>query len=383
VLATNCEGKDTSAVEFSFLCADATGMEVKHTFGTGGFLDKETYDTEVACEKCLRDGTEATTAKSSEEAKAPAKEAAPAEASAPAEAEAPAKANGSDSVVSTADSRALLTKFAKSKTEEPSGVPPATASFYGPGGCVAVYSKDGSCWMQTRCQGQNITEYDFGMNCADSDGQITKHMFGKNSFDPEETFNTLVSCDTCLALDQEPAKGVTDLAITVLSLEKELDGIKADVKGIRDAMNSTEEEDSAPPEETSTGGETTTDDGETSTRTTDDGETSSGTDDQPAATLVDAESDAESAESQEAAEAAATAAEDAATEDAEDDDDAKMFLKKSHKTMRKVRHHAQHHHDRPVRKVHHRAHATMKKHVHHKRVVDEDLDLDQPDMAEY
>ena len=84
-----------------------------------------------------------------------------------------------------------------------------------------------------------------------------------------------------------------------------------------------------------------------------------------------------------AAEAAATAAEDAATEDAEDDDDAQMFLKKSHKTMRKVRHHAQHHHDRPVRKVHHRAHATMKKHVHHKRVVDEDLDLDQPDMAEY
>merc|ERR1719217_1792253 len=235
VLATNCEGKDTSAVEFSFLCADATGMEVKHTFGTGGFLDKETYDTEVECERCLKDGSKAESkAEASEEPEAPAKAAAPAEA----KSETDAKVDDSEHVVSTAESRALLTKFAKSKPEEPAGVPPATASFYGPGGCVAVYKdgKAGSCWMQTRCQGQNISDYDFGMNCADADGQITKHMFGKNSFDPEETFNTLVSCEQCLALDQEPAKGVSDLAITVLSLEKELDAIKTDVKGIRDAM---------------------------------------------------------------------------------------------------------------------------------------------------
>jgi hypothetical protein len=29
-------------------------MEVKHTFGTGGFHDKETYDTQVACDRCYR-----------------------------------------------------------------------------------------------------------------------------------------------------------------------------------------------------------------------------------------------------------------------------------------------------------------------------------------
>jgi hypothetical protein len=242
VLATNCEGKDTSAVEFSFLCADANGMEVKHTFGTGGFLDKETYDTEVACERCLRDGTKADSeAASKEEAPAPAKAEAPAESSA--EAAAPAKEDDTDRVVSTADSRALLTKFAKSKPEEPAGVPPATSSFYGPGGCVAVYKGDaGSCWMQTRCQGQNISDYDFGMNCADADGQITKHMFGKNSFDPEETFNTLVTCEQCLALDQEPAKGVSELAVTVLALEKELDGIKGEVKSIHDSLGTKKEE---------------------------------------------------------------------------------------------------------------------------------------------
>merc|ERR1719217_1688807 len=226
VLATNCEGKDTSAVEFSFICSDATGMEVKHTFGTGGFLDKETYDTEVECEEYLKDPAR----------KADVEQTRKAESSEPAAAS--TEAEDTESVVSTADSRALLTKFAKSKPEEPAGVPPATASFYGPGGCVAVYKdgKAGSCWMQTRCQGQNISDYDFGMNCADADGQITKHMFGKNSFDPEETFNTLVTCEQCLALDQEPAKSMSDLAITVLSLEKQLDAIKSDVKGIKDSL---------------------------------------------------------------------------------------------------------------------------------------------------
>jgi len=74
------------------------------------------------------------------------------------------------------------------------------------------------------------------------------------------------------------------------------------------------------------------------------------------------------------------AAEAAATETAEDDDDAKLFLRKAHKSMKKVRHHAPHH---AAKKVHHRAHAALKKHVHHKRVVADDLDLDQPDMAEY
>merc|ERR1719316_1617788 len=256
VLATNCEGKDTSAVEFSFICSDATGMEGKHTFGTGGFLDKETYDTEVECERCLKDPARKADVEQTRKAESSETAAASTE------------AEGTESVVSTADSRALLTKFAKSKPEEPAGVPPATASFYGPGGCVAVYKdgKAGSCWMQTRCQGQNISDYDFGMNCADADGQITKHMFGKNSFDAEETFNTLVTCDTCLALDQEPAKGVSDLAITVLSLEKELDSIKADVKTIHDEMGIKSDEGEKKAEE----GETKAEDGETKAE---DGET--------------------------------------------------------------------------------------------------------------
>merc|ERR1719316_2632659 len=373
VLATNCEGKDTSAVEFSFICSDATGMEGKHTFGTGGFLDKETYDTEVECERCLKDPAR----------KADVEQTRKAESSEPAAAS--TEAEDTESVVSTADSRALLTKFAKSKPEEPAGVPPATASFYGPGGCVAVYKegKSGSCWMQTRCQGQNISDYDFGMNCADADGQITKHMFGKNSFDPEETFNTLVTCEQCLALDQEPAKGVSELAVTVLALEKELDGIKGEVKSIHDSLGTKKEEtEEKATEPATTDAETTTDaeattDAETETAEAGDEEAAGGDEtdaDAGTASMVAAESEAETADE---------AAEAAATEAAEDDDgDAKMFLKKAHRSMKKVRHHAPHHHE-TAKKVHRVHHAAVKKHVHHKRVVDDDLDLDQPDMAEY
>merc|ERR1719316_1156941 len=383
VLATNCEGKDTSAVEFSFICSDATGMEGKHTFGTGGFLDKETYDTEVECERCLKDPARKADVEQTRKAESSETAAASTE------------AEGTESVVSTADSRALLTKFAKSKPEEPAGVPPATASFYGPGGCVAVYKdgKAGSCWMQTRCQGQNISDYDFGMNCADADGQITKHMFGKNSFDPEETFNTLVTCEQCLALDQEPAKGVAELGVTVLSLEKELDAIKSDVKGIRDSLNPPAEakkEDAADAEATdaeATDAEAT--DAASMVATSKDAKDTAQDADADTADLGGAEEAAEAAEAAEADEAADDAAEAAATDSAEDDDDgaesSSAFLRKTRKSMKKVRHHAPHHDPRPtMKKVHHRAHATTKKHVHHKkRVVDEDLDLDQPDMAEY
>jgi hypothetical protein len=218
---------------------------------------------------------------------------------------------------------------------------------------------------------------------------VTKHMFGKNSFDPEETFNTLVTCANCLALDQEPAKGMTDLAITVLSLEKELQAIKTDVKSIKDSMGgntSTEDtagstdDDAGSTDAGSTDGQTSDDVASNDDVASDDVASDDVASDDVASTLVSAERDSESAESREAAEAAATAAEAAATEDAEDDDDANVFLKKSHRSMKKVRHHAPHH---AVKKVHHRARAAVKKHVHHKRVVDEDLDLDQPDMAEY
>ena len=34
--------------------------------------------------------------------------------------------------------------------------------------------------------------YNFGLTCVDSEGSTTRHLFGVNSFDPEETFDTLV-----------------------------------------------------------------------------------------------------------------------------------------------------------------------------------------------
>jgi len=245
VLTTHCSGVDTTSFEFAFLCVDEHGTEVKHTFGDGGFLEEEAYDTEVECAKCSPpDESEAAAEPSSTDAE-PAEE--------PSQTAEPSKEKvRSSTLVSTgkpevgtpdsapsslAASHALLTKFADSKTDAPSGVPPPHAAFYGPGGCVAAYrSPQGTCVMQTRCGGQDISKYEFGLNCIDSEGEITEHLFGKNSFDAEETFDTLVQCAQCVGLDEKAPQKLHALASSVQTLQAEMKQIQADVKLIKDKL---------------------------------------------------------------------------------------------------------------------------------------------------
>jgi hypothetical protein len=349
---------------------------VKHTFGTGGFLDKESYDTEVVCSQCLlapqpagpaqTEGSpkvvqsvevvkKSTPAAEAEPAEAEAAEAEPAEAEAQA-APAPAQPKG-PAPKSTEDSRNLLTKFAESKKTGVGPVPPGTATFYGPGGCVATYkSSTGTCLMQTRCEGQNITEYNFGLDCMDAEGVTSRHMFGKNSFDPKETFDTLVECDKCLALDQTPKQQVGDLAAHVLSLQHEMDSIKDDLKVIKDHLQPKEEAaaDTEETEETEEG----------------DGEAEASEDE--AASLAATASEDTSDDEDAAAVAATESAEDAdaETESAEDADEAaedEVPVKHvKHTLLRK---------SRPV--VHHKA-ARRKTLRHARRAAPEsdELDLD-------
>merc|ERR1719399_570973 len=66
---------------------------------------------------------------------------------------------------------------------------------YGPSKCVSTYkSPQGHCMMQTACSQANITDYEFGLICVDKAGAPTRHLFGRNSFDPDETFDTLIMC---------------------------------------------------------------------------------------------------------------------------------------------------------------------------------------------
>jgi len=376
VLTTKCSGVDTSAFEFAFLCVDDKGTEVKHTFGDGGFLDAEEYDTEVACATCAApDGVEVVQkAKTKQRTSKVVSKAEEPKAEKAKEAKEPAKASSSaEPPADVAASHALLSKFAASQGGAASGVPPAHASFYGPGGCVAAYRtpSTGTCVMQTRCGGQNITEYDFGMNCVDSEGETTQHLFGKNSFDPEETFDTLVKCTQCLGLEEKAAAPLKDLATHVQVLQAEMKAIQDSVKAIKDHLNPPADTEAAPAEEAS--GE----EGE--------GEEAAA---EPAAEESEGDAALLAAEAERDAAAEKAAADDAAAEAAADDveeeqeepeeqeEQPKMFLRKQH-----------HHKKRHAKAVVRRARVHHKKPVRHHKVakkvetVEDDEDLSMPEVT--
>jgi len=363
VLTTKCTGVDTSAFEFAFLCVDDKGTEVKHTFGDGGFLDAEDYDTEVACATCAApDGVEVVQkAKTKQRTSKVVSKAEEPKAEKATEAKEPAKASSSaEPPADVAASHALLSKFAASAGGAASGVPPAHASFYGPGGCVAAYrSGEGTCVMQTRCGGQNVTEYDFGLNCVDSEGETTQHLFGKNSFDPEETFDTLVKCNQCLGLNEKEAAPLKDLATHVQVLQAEMKSIQDSVKAIKDHLNPPPDTEAAPAEEGEGEGE---------------GEEEPAAEAETEGSLLAAEAERDAAAEKAAADDAA--AEAAADDAPAEDEEPRMFLKQKH--HKKKRH---------AKAVVRRAHVHHKKPIRHHKVakvetVEQDEDLSMPDAPE-
>merc|ERR1719355_94956 len=119
-------------------------------------------------------------------------------------------------------------------------LPPAAAAFFGPGGCVATFrSPTGTCVMQTRCKGQEVPDtYEYGLTCVDDKGVSTRHLFGAGSFDPVETFDTLIKCDLCLGVDgQKATPEMKELADDVLGLKGEMAVLKDDVKMIKDHLD--------------------------------------------------------------------------------------------------------------------------------------------------
>merc|ERR1719335_802306 len=199
VIETNCPKDSIGNFTFDFLCTDGAGGQVIHSFGTGGFLDEETFDTGVSCHACE-----------------------------PAE----------GGVLLTADSDEKTTA-APAANEE--AVPPKSASFYGPGSCVASYrSPTGTCIVETRCTGkeEELKDYNVGLTCIEAEGSQTRHLFGVNSFDPEETFDTLIPCKLCLGLDGEAivAQNLTALAKSVSSLAEGIEEVKKEVAEIKEAL---------------------------------------------------------------------------------------------------------------------------------------------------
>mmetsp|Transcript_73926 Transcript_73926/g.142960 ORF Transcript_73926/g.142960 Transcript_73926/m.142960 type:complete len:345 (+) Transcript_73926:82-1116(+) len=86
----------------------------------------------------------------------------------------------------------------------PAGAPAVDNSFeitrFGPAGCVSTWKNQAShCVIRTECKNQSLMEYNIRLICIDKGNERVRHVFGKGSFDLEETFDTLVVCDQCTA----------------------------------------------------------------------------------------------------------------------------------------------------------------------------------------
>lgn len=205
IITTDCNDEvDTTAFqdfEVSFLCSsnDESVPSVRHAFPGSEWAATEVYDTGVTCDIC-EPAPEVTTATTV----------------------APAASN--------------TTAAATTAAAAVQHIPPPSAAFYGPSGCVATYrSKEGTCIMQTRCGSQDISTYEFGLTCVDGQGETERHLFGTESFDTEETFDTLIECKLCLGLDGEQlsAQNDTSLAADVATLQSEMKELQVAVEEIK------------------------------------------------------------------------------------------------------------------------------------------------------
>jgi hypothetical protein len=205
---TRCRSSaELKSVEFSFICVDKEGQKTKHDFGVGGFDARDKFDTSVSCAQCL----------SAEE---------PASAEPLPPASSPAVAPTTAEPTKKEDKKAEET--AEKAAEKADEKAEAEAVKFGPHDCVKTYrNKAGTCVVETNCSADDIEHYEFGFLCKEKGGDSTRHLFGRNSFDPKETFDTLISCEECLGLE--------DVEETAASNAK-IGRLEEDVKGIEDSL---------------------------------------------------------------------------------------------------------------------------------------------------
>jgi hypothetical protein len=293
VIRTHCDGVDLSKFEFAFDCA-SSGEIQRHSFGIGGFDDDDGFDTNVKCTTCLppdavEDGEETpkphhthheigvgslTPARAAPEHHIHQEVAVskmPSAASFHAAVQKSPHSHHEVVVVgvklSAAGEDEVKGKEDKTTKEEPPP-PPADTSSYGPGNCVSTWRNEttGTCIMQTSCDGQKTADHMFGLICkneAKGKDSLVRHVFGRDSFNATETFDTLIPCQKCLSMgyvkedwDTVPksplAIAIKNLAGAVSKVKDGITSVKTDVAALKtqvygknstkDGKNSTEEE---------------------------------------------------------------------------------------------------------------------------------------------
>eukprot|EP00927_Polykrikos_kofoidii_P085224 TRINITY_DN91_c0_g2_i1.p1 TRINITY_DN91_c0_g2~~TRINITY_DN91_c0_g2_i1.p1 ORF type:complete len:515 (+),score=97.95 TRINITY_DN91_c0_g2_i1:80-1624(+) len=274
-----CEGQDISTVEFAFNCEGDDGEVIRHSFGVGGFDVGEVFDTEARCGKCqapkpieerLASAPPATQRSQTRDVTAVV-------ASSPmTSALDNAIRGGSEVTLPTVSDVALPALGRRLRRTHKTSSPKESKKEgedeevrYGPKKCVSTRrSKEHRCIIQTQCKGANIKDFEFGLICEEKAGTFVRHLFGKNSFDPEETFDTLIVCERCLGLEETPESvplvaQVKKLSEQVAELRSDLTGLNEDVRKLTKVVesrendvesreNDTKDEDPDPSNETNT-----------------------------------------------------------------------------------------------------------------------------------
>lgn len=209
VMTPNCKKESMADFQFSFVCESKEG-EVEHVFGEegdSGFENGVAFDSGVKCQKCL----------------------------------APQKPRAALQKLQTKNTTNATEAPATNATATTEGVPlgtegtaPEDAAFFGPAGCVGTYrSPAGTCVVQTRCKPASIKDYNFGLTCVDAEGASVRHLFGVSSFDPVETFDTLIGCNLCLGLSGDSLMDKEALTNQVAHLKSDMHEMKEAVEGIK------------------------------------------------------------------------------------------------------------------------------------------------------
>lgn len=128
--------------------------------------------------------------------------------------------------------------------------PGDTVSFCGPEKCARVYkSGRGTCVLETRCPGKDLTKENFGLTCVHPDGASARHLFGENSFLAEEVFDSGIECALCMGLDvsmvleeeKQSAKAKAKRAALKSTLEESVQRIEARLDGLEERIGKIEQ----------------------------------------------------------------------------------------------------------------------------------------------
>mmetsp|Transcript_144873 Transcript_144873/g.255357 ORF Transcript_144873/g.255357 Transcript_144873/m.255357 type:complete len:422 (-) Transcript_144873:72-1337(-) len=225
ILKTDCPiATNISGVEFAFVCSNPNDAmpHALHSFGRGGFEANELFDTGVKCKSCLSVETAYKTGGPlMRNALAALPQGRLAARSTP----------GAHLPGALAEDGTTPRVAADIDTVEPEEV-----THFGPKACVSTFqAPTGTCLIRTRCKDVDLSGFNIGVTCLDNSGGYTRYLFGKEVFQPVETFDTQLQCFKCLGVGAESSIFAAHTALPKQLME-DVGSLKMDVENLEERV---------------------------------------------------------------------------------------------------------------------------------------------------